>query len=192
MFGIFHMTNLRLAGSTLFVAALSACGNHHGFDYGSHIGVAFQKAGNTCLDVRNANLSAGQRMPFITSSTTQTSGELEITRKLDRACIEGETKKGIEYYEFKVLSGALANKIPAFALVGFSGAPAVTPAGLAADVDGDGQPEFFRSCGAVAGVHLTVWTGKPLAGPRKWQEYYYLGSDQGEKCSEAETKPDVE
>jgi hypothetical protein len=117
---------------------------------------------------------------------------LEITRKLDRACIEGQTKSGFDYYEFKVLSGVLPDRTPAFALAGVSSAPAITPGGLGADVDGDGQPEVFRSCGAVGGVHLTVWTGKPLIGPRKWEEYYYLGQDQGEKCSEAEIKPEEE
>jgi phage terminase large subunit-like protein len=57
---------------------------------------------------------------------------------------------------------------------------------LTADLDGDGQREFFRSCTSVEGVHLTVWSGAPLTGQRRWHAYHYVGYDMVPSCTPAE------
>jgi hypothetical protein len=54
---------------------------------------------------------------------------------------------------------------------------------VTADVDGDGTPESFRSCASSEGLHLTVWSGKPLEGKLRWHEYYYLGYDVEADCT---------
>jgi hypothetical protein len=50
------------------------------------------------------------------------------------------------------------------------------------DLDGDGRREFFRDCTSNEGIHLTVWSGKPLSGKRRWHFYYYLGYDVVPSC----------
>ena len=62
----------------------------------------------------------------------------------------------------------------------------VTDGAVAADIDGDGQREFFRSCTSVEGVHLTVWSGAPLTGQRRWHAYHYVGYDLVPSCTPAE------
>jgi hypothetical protein len=160
-------------------------------DYGAVIGVAVEKADRTCLDIREGNLVAGQRIRFVTSSTPQTTGEAEIIGKVDRGCtVSDQNGPGFHHYEFKVVNGSLEKAAPAFALVNVSGALTVTESGVTVDLDGDGQPEAFRSCTSAEGVHLTVWTGKPLEGRRKWHYYYYLGYDVDANCTNGDTTPD--
>jgi hypothetical protein len=43
------------------------------------------------------------------------------------------------------------------------------------DLDRDGRREYFRDCTSTEGVHLTIWSGKPLKGTRLWTWYYYPG-----------------
>ena len=40
---------------------------------------------------------------------------------------------------------------------------------IEADLDGDDTPERFRICTSMEGLHLTVWSGVPLASARRWQ-----------------------
>jgi hypothetical protein len=62
----------------------------------------------------------------------------------------------------------------------------VIDAVVSADLDGDGQREFFRSCTSVEGVHLTVWSGAPLTGQRRWHAYHYVGYDMVPSCTPGE------
>lgn len=58
---------------------------------------------------------------------------------------------------------------------------------MTADLDGDGKPEYFRSCLSSEGVHFTVWTGRPFEGRLRWHEYYSLGYDVEPDCRPEET-----
>lgn len=40
----------------------------------------------------------------------------------------------------------------------------------------------FRVCTSGEGMHLTVWSGKPLTGKRVWHRYHYLGYDVEADC----------
>ncbi len=51
------------------------------------------------------------------------------------------------------------------------------------DIDGDGRPETFRSCASGEGLHMTVWSGEPLASARLWHAYVYLGYDTEPDCT---------
>jgi len=57
------------------------------------------------------------------------------------------------------------------------------------DLDGDGHPEFLRSCTSNEGVHLTIWSGAALSSARRWHRYHYLGYDVVPTCTESETAP---
>jgi len=159
------------------------------FDYATDVGVAVVIANRSCLEISNANLGVGQRLQFVTASTPQTTGELEITRRTQNPCTTKEQSKSLNHYEFALVHGSLAKFVPAFALADFHGNLTMSSSGVTADLNRNGQPEFFRSCTSSEGVHLTIWTGKPLVGERRWHAYYYLGYDVDADCSAADTVP---
>jgi hypothetical protein len=171
-----------------------ACQTRHtaaAFDYDGALGVAVVKQDRACLDIRNAALAAGQKIRIITTSP-QTIVEAEITGKAEQACTTADQNKpGLYHYAFKAVQGSLQKAVPAFALTKFNGTLTVRDGGVLGDLDGDGRLESFRSCTSSEGVHLTVWTGKPLEGRRKWHYYYYLGYDVEPNCAESDTRPDM-
>ena len=57
------------------------------------------------------------------------------------------------------------------------------------DLDGDGTAERFRICTSMEGLHLTVWSGAPLTGRRRWHQYHYLGYDVEPSCEDADGRP---
>ncbi len=52
------------------------------------------------------------------------------------------------------------------------------------DLNEDGKDEYFRECTSNEGLHLTVWTGKPLIGKRIWHSYYNFNYDTMPNCKE--------
>jgi hypothetical protein len=61
--------------------------------------------------------------------------------------------------------------------------------GLEADLDGDDTLERFRICTSMEGLHFTVWSGIPLASPRRWHRYRYVGYDLEPTCDHREVPP---
>jgi hypothetical protein len=162
------------------------------FDYRSALGILVEKVGGTCLEIRNANLSSGQRIPFVTAALPQTTGEVEILAKTAQACTaDGSDKPGLSHYAFKVVRGSLQKAAPAFAVINFTGQFTEDKGSVSADLEGNGRRESFRSCTSSEGVHLTVWEGKPLEGLRKWHDYYYLGYEVDPTCTKVDTAPDT-
>jgi hypothetical protein len=189
------MFSSKLRTLAVLLLPLAACqkpSSPPAFSYETVLGVAVEKADRTCLDIRNGNLAAGLRIQLVTSSMPQTTAEAEITRKVDAGCtVTDQSDPGLHHYEFRLLRGSLPKAAPAFALASFMGTLTVTDAGVTGDLDGDGQPESFRSCTSSEGVHLTVWSGAPLEGRRMWHHYYYLGYDVDASCTDGDTKPDA-
>ena len=60
---------------------------------------------------------------------------------------------------------------------------------MSADLDGDGRLESFHSCSSHEGIHLTIWTGAPPEGERRWHRYVHLDMDLEPSCTEAESRP---
>jgi hypothetical protein len=187
------LTNLNQPRAFAAVILLLAACNPEAwaaFDYRSNLGIAVEKTNRNCLDIRNGTLAVGQKIQFVNASTPQTTGEVEVTGKVDQACTPADqSEQGLYHYEFKVIRGTLQMAAPAFALTNFTGTLTTAGTGITADLDGDGHPESFRSCTSSEGVHLTVWKGKPLKGRRKWHSYYYLGYDVDPTCTKRDTKP---
>lgn len=157
------------------------------FDYERDIGIAIATANGSCLNMRNDKMRVGERMKFVNSAAPQAAGELEI---IGKGCRFGaEHSPRWHHYQFKLVIGSLAKGAPAFALANFNGELAMTAGGVTADLEANGGRESFRSCTSEEGVHLTIWTGKPLEGPRQWHYYYPLGYDVDANCTAAETNP---
>jgi hypothetical protein len=48
----------------------------------------------------------------------------------------------------------------------------------------------FRACASEEGIHTTAWSGVPLASPRRWHAYYYVGYDLEPNCAPGDYEPD--
>ena len=59
---------------------------------------------------------------------------------------------------------------------------------VSVDLNDDSKDEYFRVCTSMEGLHLTIWTGKPLKGNRIWHSYYYLPHDAKPNCTGTETE----
>lgn len=80
---------------------------------------------------------------------------------------------------------AAGDEMPALgiALIGAAARLRRVGDGLQVELDGAPPAETFRACTSAEGAHLTVWSGKPLAGRRVWHAYYYLGYDTEMDCT---------
>ena len=154
------------------------------FRFSSQIGVAVAKSGKVCLAIHRQSFLAGSRLTLVLLRPLQSTAEAEVLRPADSNCPKpDESDKSLHSYEIRMLKGSLDPSMPAIAVFG-SSSPFVKHAdSVTADIDGDGTPESFRSCAASEGLHLTVWSGKPLEGKRRWHQYYYLGYDVEADCT---------
>jgi hypothetical protein len=137
-----------------------------------------------CFRTKNANLTEKTPVSIVTSIYEPPQKVLEATieRKLEKSCVSkdsdaGENNPEEDSYYSLALTDKKIDKSEIDVSIGI-----IQPAGkiqmqnklASIDLDNDGKPEFFRQCGSSEGLHLTIWTGKPLKGKRIWHYYYYL------------------
>lgn len=51
-----------------------------------------------------------------------------------------------------------------------------------ADLDGDGTPEVFQSCGSGDFLNPSVWSGKALGASRRWTRPYHMDYEVEQNC----------
>ena len=156
-----------------------------GWSFTDNIGLAVLKSGRICLSIHNASLRPDTGIRLVSTSPPQKESDAQIS-KPDGSC--PDTPAGAQSYEVRSDNTGLAPLMPVIAVVGFSGKINRRGDLITADLDGDGQDEFFRSCTSAEGIHFTVWSGKPLDGKLRWHEYYYLGYDVSPTCAPKETE----
>jgi hypothetical protein len=155
----------------------------------SRLGVAVQKSGTTCLYTHNADLASGSPLILVLLSPPQSTAKAEIVRPAPPICSSIDPSDAdLKSYEIRTTGEAPLPATPAIAVSGFSGRFQTRGKYVTADINQDGEPEFFRFCASSDGLHLTVWSGKPLHGKRRWHQYYYLGYDVEPNCTPAETR----
>ncbi len=156
------------------------------FNYAGGIGIAVVARGNACLHIDNA--SPGTRVSLVSIGPPQAVSEAEVVGKASSACpaLPGSASDR-HRYAIRVTKGNVEPAQPMFAIAGFTGRFETRGGTVAADLDGDGKREFFRSCASAEGLHLTVWSGAPLSGTPKWHDYYYAGYDLEANCTPEET-----
>jgi hypothetical protein len=158
------------------------------YDYASSIGIAvFSKAG-LCLTINNHRLVHGDRVNLVVPSIPQSLVKAEVVGSARDACSASQlSDSGSNFYDLRLLSGTLPLTMPVIAVTNSSYPLQKTGAVISGDLAGDGQREFFRSCNSAEGIHLSVWSGKPLKGKRIWHGYYYLGYDLQPNCTPKDT-----
>jgi hypothetical protein len=166
----------------LFLLALPAAKAE--FRFTSQVGIAFAKSGKVCLAIHRRSFVAGSRITLVLLQDTQSIAEAEVLRPADNACPSpDEGDRDLRRYEIRMLKGSLELSTLAIAVFASSRPFSKHGNSVTADVDGDGTPESFRSCASSEGLHLTVWSGKPLEGKLRWHQYYYLGYDVESDCT---------
>ena len=163
------------------------------FDYISNVGlISLQEDGTACLIIRNPNLDAGIKFvivsPFVQEIATRPqlmSGEV-IGHRKGICTLPASSEYGDSSYIIKITQGTLLKNNPYFAVFIPPQILKIKDNDVIGDLDGDGTLEYFRQCTSSEGVHLTIWSGEPLKGTRRWHHYYYLGYDVEPSCNEAD------
>lgn len=152
-------------------------------DINSKIGVVeVTQKGDVCLTILNNNLMEGDKVSIVFRGKPQSVITAEIQNKLSSRC-SGKAGVGLDdsFYSLKLSKSADEDFYIAFGLIGSN--EVIVKSGIASiDLNGDKKAEYFRACTSMEGVHLTVWSGKPLTGKRIWHNYYYLGYDTEPTC----------
>jgi hypothetical protein len=131
-------------------------------------------------------LAPGTPVTFILLHKPQRTFRATIGERLASSCSrDPTTSPDASFYSLKPVGKGvdLTEPMPAAIAVVNPAEPFLLKRGIArADLDGDGRTEFFRICTSNEGEHLTVWSGTPLRGKRRWHSYYYLGYDTVPTC----------
>jgi hypothetical protein len=169
----------RLFLSCLFLSSCCAAG----FNYRTQVGVVIARSHDLCMQIEDSSLRPDTRVDLVLMGVRQSVLRAEIQRKRDKPCSDMDAG---DSYRLRRLDGEAGISIDAIAIVGFGGTLEVRAGVAAADLDGDGQKEFFRSCASHEGVHFTVWSGTPLKGQRRFHAYHYVGYDLEPNCTDSE------
>jgi len=153
------------------------------FAFGSQIGIVVKGKTQTCLAIVNPSLTVGTKLSVVSLEPPQAVLMAEVVAAASDEC-KGVTAAELvgNFYTVRMVTGDIASFEPALAVYGYSGAFGKDGEMVTADLNSDGNKEYFRSCASSEGLHLTVWSGKPITGKRKWHEYYYLGYDIEPDC----------
>lgn len=165
-----------------------------GFSFDSQVGtVDANDERRLCLSILNPRLTNNTRVNIVLPHRPQRVATAIVEEKAMRSCSRDPfADPNASFYWLKLVrkqSIKLTEPLPPAIGVIDSKKPVLVRHGIASgDLDGDGTREFFRICTSSEGNHLTVWSGKPLRGVRRWHTYYYLGYDVVSTC----TKKDYE
>jgi hypothetical protein len=164
------------------------------FDYMRQIGVvATQKNGRPCLAIPAPDLPPGTRLALVWVPVAGATRQPQIraarvTGREGAPCDIPEAAEPADGSYRVVISGGPLAEGPYFAVLVGSGRLAVKGSTVSGDLDGDGVLETFRVCTSTEGLHLTVWSGDPLKGTRRWHRYFSLGYDVEPSCEEPDYK----
>ena len=178
-----------------FILSSGSLAAPQGFDYTRQIGVvAVQRNGRPCLAIRAPDITVGTKLTLVWVPVAGTSWPSQIlaarvTGRQSQLCdIPEGAEFGDSSYGIAVTGGPLKEGSPYFAVLSSTARLARRGASVQGDLDHDGTPEVFRLCTSSEGLHLTVWSGDPLKGIRRWHRYYYLGYDVEPTCEEPDYK----
>jgi hypothetical protein len=172
--------------AVILVALTAACSRttRPTFDYESQVGVVTaQDSGAHCLTVRAPSLRPGTQLTLADPSDSAAVIGAAVTGRVDSRCPNQVPNPDDRFYAVRVDSPTAA--LPGhvwFAFVLGDSVLAATARGVEGDIDGDGTREQLRVCTSSEGLHLTIWSGEPLVGPRRWHRYVYLGYDVEPSC----------
>ena len=150
------------------------------------VGVVAAKSGKICLEIRNSKIPVNTQIRILNVSPPQTTTTARVESK-DESCAGDNTAENPLYgYVVKLDGGPDTLQMPSVGILNFKGEFHKDGDWLSADLDREGQPQYFRACASSEGIHFTLWTGKPLSGSLRWHQYYFLGYDTSANCTAEE------
>jgi hypothetical protein len=155
------------------------------FDWSTRVGVANVRQDTTCMEIATDSLAEGTPVLLVSPGEPQRTAAATVAARVD-ACLGEVVNVASSYYRLTAADSLNVTSVY-IAVLGAGGSPRLAGDTVFLDVDADGQEERFRECTSMEGLHLTIWTGAPLTGQRRWHTYYYLGYDLQPNCTEAET-----
>lgn len=177
---------MRAQRFVVLIVLTSACSATAGpaFDYQSRVGVAHARDTATyCLAIPARDLRPGTQLTLADPSDSAAVIQGVVADSLTAACRgEGPGPPNRNYSVRAVSHDTPQPGRVWFALLLRDGILEASPRGVEGDIDGDGTVERLRVCTSSEGLHLTIWSGEPLVGPRRWHRYYYLGYDVEPSC----------
>jgi len=149
--------------------------------------VRFGGEGDACFTIANPSLAFGTAVTVVELSTQRTL--TAVVAPPTEACLQAANGQAeARSYRLVRFEGS-APPAPWFGIaIVRSSLPFKANASAAADIDGDGHDEFFRSCTSSEGVHFTIWSDRPLSGTLRWHRYSYLGYDVTPSCTPEEMR----
>lgn len=161
------------------------------FNYDRDFGLAaVDESGLICVTIRAQSLAPGTRVTLIWvpaggSTGTPQVTEAEVRGPRDDPC---DIPVGAEPNDFAYEAAAIDTLVyasqPYFAGLIPSNKIEIEGQRVRGDLDGDGVAEEFRACTSQEGLHMSIWSGEPLKGRRRWRRYYYLGYDIEASCED--------
>jgi len=153
------------------------------FDFEKQIGIAQANERNgLCINVDYEH-TAGTKVIVVWAYGKQSVTEAVVEESLSNGCSLHADELRFSY-RLKRTAGAVPDLANGISVSGSEGVPKLLGDTVEMDIDGDGKAERFRICTSMEGLHLTVWTGKPLKGKRRWHQYLSLGYDVDPNCKE--------
>ena len=157
------------------------------FDFRRDVGLVFVKGGDSAV-LHHASPSVAPNTAVLIV--------LPRERQVVHATITGERPPREEYVQrpfgpdirtrrvmLKVTHGKDLMPALGIAIIGRAAAVRTEGGQVEAELDGVAPPEAFRECASSEGAHLTIWSGAPLVGRRRWHAYYYVGYDTALDCT---------
>ena len=179
---------LRISVICMFlILSGSAVGQSRPFNFKSQIGVVtINSSGDICLTIPLANLTEGEPVQLVVPDKPQRLVSAAVQRRLSDSCTESsDFSEHVSSYAVRI-SERFDSGTVGFAVVGSGSKFRVANGFARADLNRDGNKEYFRACTSLEGLQLTIWSGRPLKGVKRWHHYYYLGYDLESNCTRSE------
>ena len=164
------------------------------FDYRAQMFVADEDSSGTyvCFSAKDTTLLAGTRATIVFTGFPQHSAVGRIRSRGKLPCIPGPPMPPMDSMQYVVdMPRDTSDRIGIPVVVlGPIAAPEQRGDTVTIAIEPEQPPIRFRTCASTEGLHATAWAGPPLASPRRWHAYYYLGYDVDPDCNESEYTPD--
>ena len=164
------------------------------FDYSSQMFVADEDSSGTyvCFAAKDTALLVGTRVTIVFTGFPQHSAAGRIRSRGKLPCVPGSPMPPMDSMQYVAEMPRDTSDRIGIPVVVLGPVPAPQQRGDTVTIAIEpGQPSIhFQACASTEGLHATAWAGPPLASPRRWHAYYYLGYDVDPDCKESEYAPD--
>ena len=195
------MTVRILPAFILFCLACSGDWRTHGsfengdpFDYGAQMFAADEDSSGTfvCFSSKDTTLLLETRATIVFTGFPQHSAQGRIRSRSRLRCIPGPPFPPLDSMQYVVeMPQDTSDRVGIpVVILGPIAEPEQRGDTVTIAVEPGRPPLRFRTCASNEGLHATAWAGQPLASPRRWHAYYYLGYDVDPTCNESEYRPD--